>query len=120
MPNTWPTLSRSPVVEGFSQFLVEDPTIRARTMDGRPLARPGPGPVLRGWRFSYRYLTGADRALLDTFQETTVFVGGATFSWTDPRPSGTAHTVRLARPLAFDLEDDGVSYRANVEIHEEG
>jgi len=114
----WPTLSRVPALDGFEDIAVHDPTIRSRTMDGRPLTRPGPGSVRRGWRFVLRAMNSSDKAALDTFQDVTVQVGGEPFTWTDPRPGGTSHTVRMAQPLSWSQEEDG-SYRTPVELHEE-
>jgi len=123
MPTSWPTISREAQIEGFRQFVVYDPTIRTRDADGRTLARRGPARILYGWEFELRYLTTADKEILKTFQDVTVGIGGEPFIWTDPSSdsSGNVHVVRLAEPMAFEIDgdDDKSKWRTSVIIHEE-
>jgi hypothetical protein len=115
--SNWPTLSRSAVIEEYP-CEPSDPTVRSKTSDGRPLARAGTGPILRTWRFTLRYLSLSDRTLLDTFQFTTVKIGGEPFNWTEPL-SGATHVVRLARPMIFTCDRNRLKWRTEVTLDEE-
>lgn len=124
MSEIWPTLSVEAERENFRQFLLVDPTVRSETLDGRPLHRSGVQPLLYGWSFSLRHLTVTDKEALESLQETTR-VGGDTIEWGDVRPSSDSsgevgtHTVRLAEPMEFDLDDEGFAYRTEVILHQE-
>ena len=114
---SWPTLSRAAVIDDYT-CEPSDPTIRTQTADGRPLARDGPGPILRTWRHTLRHLTAADRTLLDTFQFVTVRIGAVPFDWTE-RISNVTHSVRLARPMIFSLDGSVDQWRTDVVLDEE-
>lgn len=119
MPNTWPTLATPVWWEDFEEDILEDPTVRTMLADGRPLARSGPTPVLSVYRYVLRMLSAADKTSLQTFQNTTVQVGGETFTWTDPRTGGSSHTVRLREPMKFLQDRAPDTYRTIVSLVEE-
>lgn len=98
-----------------------DPTIRNTNADGRPLARTGTQPILRWWRYMRRAINTADKATWQTWQEDTVRIGGEPWSWTDPRPSGAAYTVRLGAPIKFSPTRHKLGYYdALIYLVEEG
>lgn len=86
--------------DSFEEGYLRDPTIRDYG-PGRNLARPGCEPLTKWWRYTRVALTTTDKEIWDTWQGTTVQIGGVPFTWTDPRPSGTNHTVRLGGEIVF-------------------
>jgi len=122
--NEWPTISRGAQRENFSQYVLQDPTIRSLSLDGRVVTRRGPRPILYGFSFSLRMLTAADKESLEQFQ-LDLRVGGETFTWEDTRPgtstagTGGSYTVRLAEPMIFDLDGEGSYYRTDVRLNQE-
>jgi hypothetical protein len=85
----------------FEEDYLVDPTVRSGQAAGRYLARPGTEALLKVWRYTRRALTTADKETWDSWQATTVKIGGIPFSWTDPRPGGATWTVRLGSPIKF-------------------
>jgi len=84
----------------FEEGYLEDPTIRDYG-EGRNLARPGCKALTKWWRYTRRGLTTPDKLRWDDWQAGTVKIGGVPFTWVDPRPWGTSHTVRLGSAIQF-------------------
>lgn len=95
MATAFPSLSRNPLVAGFSDGLAYDPTIRSRFDSGHVLTRDRHTVTKRRFTFSYNGLTDADKSALETFRST---VGGSgEITWTNPADS-QSYTVRLDNP----------------------
>lgn len=101
MMPTFPTLTTG--IDDWMSFeedYLVDPTMRTPLQGGRPLARAGVEPLVKVWRYTRRKISTADKITLDAFQ-VNMDIGGTPFTWTDPRPSGSAHTVRFGSPVRF-------------------
>lgn len=100
---SFPTLSRDPDIGTFKETLAYDPSIRSQMADGSVISRAAFTGTKKQWDIQYRFLTAADKVLLDAFQD-TVMVGGSSFSWTSPQQDdGSTYTVRLKGPIQYTL-----------------
>ncbi len=113
----WPTLTRAPCIEGYRRGPEEDPTIRDRG-PGRNLSRAGCAPILDVIEFTLRKIPLADVSTLDTFQKTTVKIGGTPFNFTDTI-RGDALVVTLAKPMIFELDNEPTTCWTNVKLYQE-
>ena len=104
----FPSLSRSVSLENFTEGLASDPSIRSESEAGYVISRARYTRMPKMFGFTYRYLTAADKAALEEFQN-TVKVGADAFNWSHPKES-IVFTVRLKEPLDFQLEDRNPDY----------
>ena len=100
--HVFPTLSASPNLNGNTEGIAFDPTIRSEMESGDVKTRPRFTTTKRIWERQYRYMTDADKALLITLQS-SVMVGADTFQWINTVDS-TTHFVRFAKPIRFKSE----------------
>lgn len=112
---TWPTISVGPHWDGYEEGLKDDPTLRNDTADGRPDYRDRSYPVIRRFRFAFRFLSKADVDLLRTFQNTTVRIGATAFYFTHPQfDSGdNVLILRMEEPMVFRSDGEGF-YRTDL------
>jgi len=113
----WPTLSDAKVSLPITEQPLFDPTIRSQKEDGSVTTRLRFPAVPRQWSFTLRVISAADRALLKTFEHTTVGYGSGTFNWTNPIDS-TVYVVRLGAPFVFVHDEVGDLYRTEVTLIE--
>lgn len=99
MAETFPTLSRNPLLDGFSDGPAYDITLRDQFDSGHVLTKQKHSSIKRRFQFAYDGLTDADKTLLETLQ-TNAGVGAEEITWTNPDDS-TAYTVRLDGPIIF-------------------
>jgi len=104
---TFPTLSRSPQVSGLQNGLFGDPTIRTELSSGYLQTGNRVSWIPKTFVRKYTGLTNADKALLVTFQETTVEVGKTNFDWTDVVSTNT-YDVVLMSPITFTMVTPGI------------
>lgn len=113
----WPTLTSAvmelPIIE---QPLV-DPTIRSKKEDGSVTTRLRFPAVPQQWQFTLRWISVADKAVLKTFQHTTVGYGTGTFNWTHPTES-VIYVVRLGAVFVFTQDEVSDLWRTPVTLVE--
>jgi len=121
MSETFPTLTSGiNDWDSFEEDYLVDPTIRTPLQGGRQLSRTGVEPLVKVWRYMRRGINTADKVTLDSWQASTVGIGGTPFTWTDPRPSGSTWTVRLGSPIKFrPFPHRAGSYDALIHVIEE-
>lgn len=96
---TFPTLSDTPDVDAWEEQRAFDPAIRARSEGGYTKTRPRTTRIPMQWKLQYAFLSPADKALLQGF-ENNVRVGADAFYWTNPA-TGAAATVRFREPVRY-------------------
>jgi hypothetical protein len=99
-----------------------DSTISTPFENGMQQSRPRFPRVRRTFVVPYRYVSEADRVVLDTFIRTTVVGSSGIFTWTDPQTSEAIH-VRFATGKAPQITEAGFVARAitqsfNLELEE--
>ena len=104
MAYIFPTLSMGASFENFSNQIADDPTYRSTMEDGSTITRAQFTATKEMWRFNYRFLVAADKALLKTMQNSVV-VGAGEIAWTNPE-DGVVYTVKLTRPIQFRIEPE--------------
>jgi len=71
----------------------------------------------RRWKFSYRDLSQADKATLETFEKTVAY-GGDSFTWLNPTDNLT-YTVRFSNLIQFRIEPENpMTWQADIELAE--
>lgn len=101
----FPTLSRSPSMEGFKEEAAFDPTLRSEFESGKIQTRARCTSAPIKWSITYRYLPDADKETLQTFEKVDVRYGAASFNWTDPNDK-EIHEVRFAKPISYALDNN--------------
>lgn len=113
----FPTLSTAPLVSGFGETLVQDPTIRSEKCAGYVQTRAEFMRLTKKFHIEYGDLSDADKALLDAHLIDRG-VGAGSFSWAHPK-TGTVYVMRYGpggikyglnetdqlHTAAFDLEE---------------
>ncbi len=99
---TFPTLSKGISFENFSDMYEPDPTYRSEMDDGTVITRARFTALKNKFGFNYRFLTAADKALLQTMQG-VVYVGAGVIAWTNPSDS-VAYRVRLTKSIQYRIE----------------
>jgi hypothetical protein len=99
---TFPTLQSVPVYYGWAEVLHADPTFVTTAEQGCILSRTRATVFYKRWTVQYRGVTGADKLLVEAFQD-AVGVGGAMFYYTCPTDA-TQYSVRLTGPIQFRLD----------------
>ena len=94
---TWPTLSRQPVYP--LEESTGDALIKSEAESGYVTTRPRFTRSRRNFKLTYKALTDADKALLDTFFFTSTGQGSAVFAWTNP-VDNVSYNVRI-KPIAW-------------------
>ena len=110
---TWPTLSKQPVYP--LEETTPDALIKSEAEAGYVTTRPRFTRARRTFKLTYRGLTDADKALLDTFFFTSTSRGSLVFVWANPINS-TSYNVRI-KPISWQ----SVRYNqwaADIELEE--
>lgn len=102
LPGVFPILTSYANVDGLTDTLAFDPTIRTQTESGALITRARFTSVKKKWTYSYRFLSETDKTRLENFQE-SVNVGSAIFNWTHVKTS-IVYAVRLEKPFEFFVE----------------
>jgi hypothetical protein len=110
---TWPTLSRQPIYP--LEEKTTDSLIKTETEAGYTQTRPRHTRMLRSFKLSYKALTDADKALLDTFFYTSTSRGSVVFAWTNPITS-TSYNVRI-KPITWQAVRYN-QWAAEIELEE--
>lgn len=107
----FPTLSASAIPDSSAfQVSYEDPAMRLDMEGGYVISRARHTRTpRRTWKVTYKMLSNADRALLETLWD-TVRGGSATFNWTNPQNS-TSYEVRFKEQLSFNYTGRGTNQR---------
>jgi len=114
---TFPTISRSPHLDGFTEKVANDNTYKASFESGHVITRARYTRLPKAWGFQFTYITTADKLMLEQFQE-GVALGGDSFYWEHFKTSNI-HEVRLAKPMDFTLEArEPDLWRVKIEIEE--
>lgn len=109
----FPTLSIPPIFP--IEIEREDNVIRSQSEAGYELTRPRWTRIRKTFTVKYQLLTPADKALLDTFIDTTT-CGAYLFNWTNPADS-TVYSVRFAVPPKVTIAmADGSTYYYDAEF----
>ncbi|MFZ2447491.1 MAG: hypothetical protein WAW37_14140 [Syntrophobacteraceae bacterium] len=114
----FPTLTDEPDVDSWEEQKAFDPTIRARSEGGYTKTRPRTTWIPTQWKFRYAYLSAADKAALQAF-ENNVRVGADAFSWTCPA-DGQVKTVRFKEAIKFTPAGSKLNWKADLAIEEAG
>lgn len=97
----FPTLSIAPTVDGFTEEVAKDPTIKTDFENGFYQTRPAFTRIPRKFTVTYHAMSDSDKNTLQNFEK-TVLVGCDAFTWTHPKTS-TQYTVRFDAPIKYTL-----------------
>lgn len=103
----FPTLSKNPDAEAFTETAAIDPTIRDEFENGSVNTRSKFTTVPRQWGVPYRFLPDADKQTMVIFQR-TVSYGAGPFNWTNPVDSN-GYVVKFGGPIEFKIEPENGS-----------
>ncbi len=98
----FPSLSRSPNRDNFSQMLTVDPTITSEFENGFMLSRSKFENVALKFDFQYSFLTSADKIILEDFEKEVAYRAGS-FNWDNPSDDNI-YIVRFDNNLIFRQE----------------
>jgi len=119
MAKPFPTfdLSRSPVVDNWTEGRAVDPTIRGDYSSGAMFSRARfTGPILKIRRITYQGLTYADKEILADFED-DVKIGSAAFEWRNPITKEDWE-MRLNAPMDIGLmSNTNEYYYAHIEMY---
>ena len=101
----YPTLTEKPDVEGFSEGVLSDPTLRSETESGTVVTRLRFTKAKKTWTFRYYQLSDANKVTLKTFEDSTAKYGSVSFNWINPVNSVT-YVVRLLEPIEYRLANN--------------
>lgn len=115
----FPTISVDPQVD-YDEELAYDPSLRSQQSDGTIVSRAKFTVTKKKFKLTYRFLTQADKALLDAFQD-SVMVAASTFTWTSPHQGdGAAYTVRFEGPIKYKgMLQSTLEYEAKITLIED-
>jgi hypothetical protein len=103
-------------ISAWSEEKAFDPTIRVQSEGGYVKTRPRTTRVPMQWKVAYEFLTQANKATLQAFED-TVNVGADAFAWTEP-VSGTSKTVRFKEPVRYSPMGSALYWRAEMIFEE--
>jgi len=112
----FPSLSDQPDVNGWEEQRAFDPAIRAKSEGGYTKTRPRTTRVPMQWKVVYAYLSGADKSVLQVF-ENMVKVGSDAFLWTNP-VDGLDRKVRYREAVKYAPVGSKLTWRAEMLLEE--
>jgi hypothetical protein len=92
-----------------------DALVKSESEAGYVTTRPRFTRARRTFKLTYKALTDADKALLDTFFYTSTSHGSTVFAWTDPITSAS-HNVRI-KPISWQTVRYN-QWAAQIELEE--
>lgn len=110
----FPTLSTAPLVSPFEETAALDPVIRSQMEVGYEQTRPRFTRVPDKWHIEYGDLSDTDYALLKAWEIATMY-GAASDTWTHPKTIAS-HTVRLAAPIRYKLNETDTLWTASFDL----
>jgi len=102
---TFPTLSKNPVVQGWEEEALFDPTILNEMEGGAVESHSTTTVVPWTWKLTYRDMTNADYALMKAFERTGVNFGMSSFHWINPCDA-VVNSVKLGSKIKYKMEEN--------------